>query len=99
MFNSSFNVSSYSVGNFWTIRYIKRVNSCIIGIIIDIPIVFIIIFSLIGGKRGRTRGRGRIIYGINYPISCDHADCTASMIFNMYEQHPPQHFGLITVNP
>ena len=35
-----------------------------------------------------TRRRHSIIFDINYLIICNHTDCTVSMEFNMYEQHP-----------
>src|SRR5919112_2688052 len=70
-----------------TICYFKRVNSYIVGIIVDFLITVFIITSpasLILQKR--LRRRDSITSNITFLVTDNHSDCTVNMVFNMYEQ-------------
>src|SRR5919112_6621566 len=68
-----------------TICYFKRVDSYIVGIIVDFLITVVIITSpasLILQKR--LRRRDSITSDITSLVIGNHTDCTVNMVFNMY---------------
>jgi hypothetical protein len=70
-----------------TICYFKRVDSYIVGIIVDFLITVVIITSpasLI--LQERLRRRDSITSDITSLVIVNHTDCTVNMVFNMYEQ-------------
>src|SRR5215204_1666215 len=70
-----------------TICYFKRVDSYIVGIIVDFLITVVIITSpasLILQKR--LRRRDSVTSDITSLVIGNHTDCTVNMVFNMYEQ-------------
>src|ERR687896_618430 len=70
-----------------TICYFKRVDSYIVGIIVDFLITVVIITSpasLILQKR--LRRRDSVTSDISSLVIGNHTDCTVDMVFNMYEQ-------------
>src|ERR671918_321358 len=76
-----------------TICYFKRVDSYIVGIIVDFLITVVIITSpasLILQKR--LRRRDSIISDITSLVIGTHTDCTVNMVFNMYEQPSTQKY-------
>src|SRR5918999_497276 len=69
-----------------TICYFKRVDSYIVGIIVDFLITVVIITSpasLILQKR--LRRRDSITSDITSLVIDNHTDCTVNMVFNMYD--------------
>src|SRR5918994_1767974 len=75
-----------------TICYFKRINSYIVGIIVDFLITIVIITSptsLNLQKRPRRRDSiisDSIISNITPLVIGNHTDCTVNLVFNMYEQ-------------
>jgi hypothetical protein len=70
-----------------TICYFKRVDSYIVGILVDFLITVVIITSpasLI--LQERLRRRDSITSDITSLVIVNHMDCTVNMVFNMYEQ-------------